>query len=95
MHRRSHTATCMFGLTDCAYSESMLEKYPDLEVRVPKLLAPDVKTLVVDCEAVAWDIEQHRILPFQASSAVHDSSMGDICTGRTACHLSLLAPTSL
>ena len=48
-----------------ACSENMLEKYPDLEARVPQLLAKDVKTVVVDCEAVAWDVEQHKILPFQ------------------------------
>ncbi len=63
----------------------MLEKYPDLEVRVPKLLAPDVKTLVVDCEAVAWDVQQHRILPFQAGSAGHGFvSVFETCTSHAA-----------
>ena len=47
----------------------MLEKYPDLEARVPQLLAKNVKSVVVDCEAVAWDLEQHKILPFQVRAS--------------------------
>ena len=52
----------------------MLEKYPDLEARVPSLLAMDVKTVVVDCEAVAWDVQQHKILPFQVLSVLEAES---------------------
>ncbi|KAK9808214.1 hypothetical protein WJX73_009727 [Symbiochloris irregularis] len=49
-------------------SEDMTGKYPDLAQRMPDLLAPDVKSLVVDCEAVAWDPKEGKIRPFQVLS---------------------------
>ena len=61
-------------MPDC--SENMLEKYPDLEARVPSLLAENVKTVVVDCEAVAWDMQQHKILPFQVMISVSADESG-------------------
>lgn len=48
-------------------SENMTERYPDLIEAVSNFIKPgkDVKSLIVDSEAVAWDREQKKILPFQ------------------------------
>ncbi|SCU93601.1 LAMI_0E14950g1_1 [Lachancea mirantina] len=48
--------------------ENMTERYP--EIRISDFIAePDkTHTLILDCEAVAWDKEQDRILPFQVLS---------------------------
>ena len=49
-------------------SENMTSKYPDIVARVKKMLAPGTKSVVLDCEAVAWDPEEKKILPFQVLS---------------------------
>lgn len=51
-------------------SENMTERYPDLipVVNELKLQNPKIKTLILDCECVAWDNETKRILPFQILS---------------------------
>lgn len=46
-------------------SENNTPKYPDIVARLPKWLKPGVKSLVFDGEAVAWDAEKKKILPFQ------------------------------
>lgn len=46
-------------------AEEMTSKYPDILARLPGLLAPGVKSLVFDAEAVGWDCERKKILPFQ------------------------------
>ena len=33
---------------------------------MPRLLKPGVRSVVLDCEAVAFDREERKILPFQA-----------------------------
>lgn len=43
----------------------MTPKYPDIVARIPGCLAPGVESCVLDSEAVAWDAEQKKILPFQ------------------------------
>ena len=48
-------------------SENMQGKYPDIIAMVPRHLAEGVKSLVIDCEAVAWDKQAQKVLPFQAS----------------------------
>lgn len=51
-------------------SEDMTQRYPDL-VRVVESLKeknPDIKTLILDTECVAWDVENSKILPFQVLS---------------------------
>ena len=50
---------------------------------MPSLLAEDVKTVVVDCEAVAWDVQQHKILPFQVILGVSQKSQ-DCCPAGSA-----------
>ncbi|XP_053390607.1 DNA ligase 1-like [Mercenaria mercenaria] len=46
-------------------SEDNTSKYPDIISRLPKCLGEDVKSCVLDTEAVAWDPEKKQILPFQ------------------------------
>ena len=40
-------------------------KYPDIAASVPGLIKPGVKSVVLDCEAVAFERETGKILPFQ------------------------------
>ena len=40
-------------------------KYPDIAASVPGLVKPGVKSVVLDCEAVAFERETGKILPFQ------------------------------
>ncbi|KAF5842835.1 hypothetical protein DUNSADRAFT_4719 [Dunaliella salina] len=47
-------------------SENMTPKYPDIVARLPGCLAPGVDSCVLDGEAVGWDPEHKKILPFQA-----------------------------
>ncbi|KAM0751748.1 ATP-dependent DNA ligase [Meredithblackwellia eburnea MCA 4105] len=49
-------------------SEDMSLKYPDLVVQLPHCIKPTTKSFVVDCEAVAWDKDEKRLLPFQELS---------------------------
>lgn len=43
-------------------------KYPDIMRRLPALLRPSVKSCVLDTEAVAFDVTNQQILPFQVLS---------------------------
>lgn len=47
-------------------SENNTNKYPDITASVPRLLKPGVRSVVLDCEAVAFDRTEGKILPFQA-----------------------------
>ncbi|XP_059178450.1 DNA ligase 1-like isoform X2 [Physella acuta] len=49
-------------------SEDNTSKYPDIIKRMPKVVGADVKSCVLDAEAVAWDVEKKHILPFQVLS---------------------------
>ncbi|KAK7205198.1 hypothetical protein BZA70DRAFT_299399 [Myxozyma melibiosi] len=52
-------------------SEDMSAKYPDIVSAIPKFLGQGEhrpSSFVLDCEAVAWDREEKRILPFQVLS---------------------------
>lgn len=48
-------------------AENLTPKYPDLVEDLPKMLKESHKksSFIVDCEAVAYDIEKKKILPFQ------------------------------
>ncbi|AFR97008.2 DNA ligase 1 [Cryptococcus neoformans C23] len=46
-------------------SENMSAKYPDLVDQIPRAMKPTAKTFVIDAEAVAYDLETKKILPFQ------------------------------
>jgi len=49
-------------------SENNTGKYPDIVSRMKTALKPGVKSIVIDAEAVAWDVEKKKILPFQVLS---------------------------
>jgi len=46
-------------------SENLSVKYPDILAVLHKWVADDVTSFVLDCEAVAWDKELKKVLPFQ------------------------------
>lgn len=48
--------------------EDMTERYPEIEVKKYVKFPSDVKSFILDTEAVAWDNEQKKILPFQVLS---------------------------
>lgn len=49
-------------------AEDMTPRYPDILARLPSWLAPGTDSIVIDGEAVAWDPEKAKILPFQVLS---------------------------
>lgn len=48
--------------------ENMTERYPELHIRDYLADPETTHSLILDCEAVAWDTEQGKILPFQILS---------------------------
>ncbi len=60
-------AQCFFLVWYSRNSENNTSKYPDLAADVPKLLKEGCKSVVLDCEAVAYDRITKKILPFQVS----------------------------
>lgn len=48
--------------------ENNTSKYPDITQRIPQFVKEGVTSFILDCEAVAWDIEKKEILPFQILS---------------------------
>lgn len=55
----------------CIFSrnqENNTSKYPDVISRFQKCATHEVKSCILDCEAVAWDREKSQILPFQILS---------------------------
>ncbi len=46
-------------------SENNTMKYPDIAASIPGLVKEGVRSVVLDCEAVAFERETGRILPFQ------------------------------
>lgn len=61
--------------------EDMSQRYPDLVAIMKELIATaNVKLVVLDCEAVAWDRANDKILPFQVLSTRKrkDVKEGDI-----------------
>lgn len=50
-------------------SENNTAKYPDIVAAIPKLLKAGVKSLVLDCEAVAYDRKEGKLLPFQVGQS--------------------------
>jgi DNA ligase-1 len=46
-------------------SEDLSKKYPDILAKLPTWVKKGTKSFVLDCETVAWDTEQKKVLPFQ------------------------------
>lgn len=46
-------------------SEDLSKKYPDILEKLDTWVKPDTKSFVLDCETVAWDLVEKKVLPFQ------------------------------
>ncbi|KAL2129442.1 hypothetical protein VTI74DRAFT_4341 [Chaetomium olivicolor] len=46
-------------------SEDLSKKYPDVLAKLPTWVKDDTKSFVLDCESVAWDVQEKKVLPFQ------------------------------
>jgi len=46
-------------------SEDLSKKYPDILAKLPTWVKDDTKSFVLDCETVAWDVTEKKVLPFQ------------------------------
>jgi hypothetical protein len=52
-------------------AEDMTPRYPDIVSRLPSWLAEGTTSIVLDGEAVAWDTDKAKILPFQVCDWAH------------------------
>lgn len=46
-------------------SEDLSKKYPDILEKLNSWIKPSTKSFVLDCETVAWDPQNKKVLPFQ------------------------------
>ncbi|KAK3322479.1 DNA ligase [Apodospora peruviana] len=46
-------------------SEDLSKKYPDVLAKLNTWVDEDTKSFVLDCESVAWDVVEKKVLPFQ------------------------------
>lgn len=46
-------------------SEDLSKKYPDILAKLNTWVKSDTKSFVLDCETVAWDLVEKKVLPFQ------------------------------
>ena len=46
-------------------SEDLSKKYPDILAKLHTWVRPETKSFVLDCETVAWDVGERKVLPFQ------------------------------
>ncbi|KAI0969253.1 DNA ligase I [Xylaria arbuscula] len=46
-------------------SEDLSKKYPDILAKLDTWIKEGTKSFVLDCETVAWDITEKKVLPFQ------------------------------
>lgn len=46
-------------------SEDLSKKYPDVLAKLNSWIRKGTKSFVLDCETVAWDVVEKKILPFQ------------------------------
>lgn len=46
-------------------SEDLSKKYPDILEKLPRWVKDGTKSFVLDCETVAWDVVEKKVLPFQ------------------------------
>ena len=46
-------------------SEDLSKKYPDILTKLNTWIKPETKSFVLDCETVAWDLVEKKVLPFQ------------------------------
>ncbi|CAM1502875.1 Fc.00g076510.m01.CDS01 [Cosmosporella sp. VM-42] len=46
-------------------SEDLSRKYPDILAKLHTWVKEDTKSFVLDCETVAWEVNEKKVLPFQ------------------------------
>lgn len=46
-------------------SEDLSKKYPDILAKLDAWIKKETKSFVLDCETVAWDVVEKKVLPFQ------------------------------
>ena len=46
-------------------SEDLSKKYPDILAKLHTWVKEDTRSFVLDCESVAWDVTEKKVLPFQ------------------------------
>lgn len=46
-------------------SEDLSKKYPDILAKLNTWIKKETKSFVLDCETVAWDLVERKVLPFQ------------------------------
>ncbi|KAL5118305.1 ATP-dependent DNA ligase Cdc17 [Pleosporales sp. CAS-2024a] len=46
-------------------SEDLSKKYPDILAKLPTWIKQGTESFVLDCETVAWDMVEKKVLPFQ------------------------------
>ncbi|KAI4912451.1 hypothetical protein J4E90_005855 [Alternaria incomplexa] len=46
-------------------SEDLSKKYPDILAKLPAWVKEGTQSFVLDCETVAWDMVEKKVLPFQ------------------------------
>lgn len=46
-------------------SEDLSKKYPDVLEKLSAWVKEDTQSFVLDCETVAWDVAEKKVLPFQ------------------------------
>ena len=46
-------------------SEDLSKKYPDILAKLDTWIKKETKSFVLDCETVAWDLKEKKVLPFQ------------------------------
>lgn len=46
-------------------SEDLSKKYPDILEKLHTWVKPETNSFVLDCETVAWDLVEKKVLPFQ------------------------------
>lgn len=46
-------------------SEDLSKKYPDILAKLRSWIKEETKSFVLDCETVAWDLVEKKVLPFQ------------------------------
>ncbi|RCI13776.1 hypothetical protein L249_7983 [Ophiocordyceps polyrhachis-furcata BCC 54312] len=46
-------------------SEDLSKKYPDILAKLHSWVGKETMSFVLDCETVAWDVEERKVLPFQ------------------------------
>jgi DNA ligase 1 len=46
-------------------SEDLSKKYPDVLSKLPAWVKKGIQSFVLDCESVAWDVDEKKVLPFQ------------------------------